>query len=134
MIKNHNIRFNMEKETEVRAWNLLHDPVAARHFRSQNAFVVAAINDYYDRILKLEEDPYLETREREEAFTDRIVKAVESKLLASIPMIIGQYVLKNSGISVSSLPQSATETGCIADDHLNADDLPENELIDFDVF
>lgn len=41
-------------------------------FKSQNRFVIEAIN-YYERVMRIQEDPYLETREKEDAFADRIV-------------------------------------------------------------
>ncbi|WP_373112606.1 hypothetical protein [Dorea formicigenerans] len=50
-VKNHNFRFNMEKDNEVRAWEILHSKEVKEDFRSQNEFVIAAINDYYDRHL-----------------------------------------------------------------------------------
>lgn len=42
-------------------------------FKSQNRFVIEAINYYYERVMRIQEDPYLETREKEDAFADRIV-------------------------------------------------------------
>lgn len=46
-IKNHNFRFNEEKEAERKAWQILHSEEVKEDFRSQNEFVIAAINDYY---------------------------------------------------------------------------------------
>ena len=57
--KNHNIRFNMEKEDECRAWELLHSPKVRQMFKSQNKFVIEAVNDYYDRCVAKGNDPYL---------------------------------------------------------------------------
>ena len=45
--KNHNFRFNTEKEEEQRAWDLLHSREVEQGFKSQNEFVIMAINDYY---------------------------------------------------------------------------------------
>lgn len=82
-VKNHNFRFNTEKDNEVRAWKILYSREVKEDFRSQNEFVIAAINDYYDRHLDKKQDPYMESREKEEAFTQSIVKAVEQKVLPS---------------------------------------------------
>ena len=58
---NKNVRFNRNSD-EVE-----------KEFKSQNEFVICAINDYYERHLRKKRDPYLETREKEDAFVERIV-------------------------------------------------------------
>lgn len=51
---NHNFRFNSEKDEDTRAWEILHSEVVKDNFKSQNTFVIKAINEYYDnRFLKL---------------------------------------------------------------------------------
>ena len=80
-VKNHNFRFNGEKEAERQAWEILHSKEVKEDFRSQNEFVIAAINDYYARHLATKQDPYLESREKEDAFVKGIVEAVEKKVL-----------------------------------------------------
>ena len=62
-IRNRNVRFYEEKEADRRAWEILHSE-AVRAFPSQNNFIIQAINDFYDR--------HLATREKEDAFADRI--------------------------------------------------------------
>ena len=52
-LKNHNFRFNEEKEAERKAWQILHSEEVKEDFRSQNEFVIAAINDYYHSPQKL---------------------------------------------------------------------------------
>ena len=71
--RNHNIRFSMGDKSAVQAWKRLHSAEVEQDFKSQNAFVVAAINDYYERHLAKKNDPYLESREKEGAFADRLV-------------------------------------------------------------
>ena len=90
--KNHNIRFNMEKEDECRAWELLHSSKVRQMFKSQNKFVIEAVNDYYDRCVAIGNDPYLETREKEDAFADRIVEVVERKVMSNLPALFGMYM------------------------------------------
>ena len=97
-VKNHNFRFNMEKDNEVRAWEILHSKVVGEDFRSQNEFVIAAINDYYDRHLDKKQDPYLESREKEEAFTQNIVKAVEQKVLDNLPGLAAMYMMQQQSL------------------------------------
>ena len=90
--KNHNIRFSMEKEDESRAWELLHSPQIRQMFKSQNKFVIEAVNDYYDRCVAKGNDPYLETREKEDAFAERIVEVVERKVMSNLPALLGMYM------------------------------------------
>lgn len=90
--KNHNIRFNTEKEDECRAWELLHSPQIRQMFKSQNKFVIEAVNDYYDRCVAVKSDPYMETREKEDAFAERIVEAVEKKVMSNLPALFGMYM------------------------------------------
>ena len=82
-IRNRNVRFYEEKEADRRAWEILHSE-AVRAFPSQNDFIIQAINDFYDRHLAISDDPYLETREKEDAFADRIVEKVEQKVLGKM--------------------------------------------------
>lgn len=48
---NHNIRFSMTDENAMKAWICIHSDEVKESFKSQNAFVIAAINDYYERYL-----------------------------------------------------------------------------------
>ena len=97
--KNHNIRFSMEKEDECRAWELLHSPQVRQMFKSQNKFVIEAVNAYYDRCVAIENDPYLETREKEDAFAERIVGAVEKKVMSNLPALFGMYMAQMQAFS-----------------------------------
>ena len=47
MNKNQNIRFNMDKESDIMAWEGLHSKDVGERFKSQNRFVIEAINYYY---------------------------------------------------------------------------------------
>lgn len=50
----------------------------------------------YERHISKKNDPYLETREKEDAFADRIVEKVERKVLSNLPAMLGLYVIKNN--------------------------------------
>lgn len=92
MIRNTNIRFYEEEEEDKRAWEILHT-LDKKQFKYQSKFVVLAILDYYEKCMKHGQDPYFETREKEDAFSDRIVKSVEEKVLSNLPALIGNYVM-----------------------------------------
>ena len=90
----------MEKEDECRAWELLHSPQVRQMFKSQNRFVIEAVNAYYDRCVAIGNDPYLETREKEDAFTERIVEAVEKKVMSNLPALFGMYMAQMQAFSL----------------------------------
>lgn len=102
-VKNHNFRFNEEKEAERQAWEILHSKEVKEDFRSQNEFVIAAINDYYARHLATKQDPYLESREKEDAFVKGIVEAVEKKVLDNLPGLAGMYMMQQQSLLSMSL-------------------------------
>ena len=139
--RNHNIRFSMGDETAVQAWERLHSAEVEKDFKSKNAFVVAAINDYYERHLAEQNDPYLESREKEDAFTDRIVEAVEKKVLANIPALIGNVVMASGmNLTVGAFEMTSTGTqvtevppkiGKTAEENLLPEEPEENDLLDF---
>lgn len=66
MNKNQNKRFSMEKESDIKAWESLHSNEVGEKFKSQNRFMIEEINYYYERVMLMREDPYLETREKED--------------------------------------------------------------------
>ncbi len=156
MIRNTNIRFYEEEEEDKRAWEILH-ALDKKHFKSQSKFVVLAILDYYEKCMKQEKDPYFETREKEDAFSDRIVKSVEERVLSNLPALIGNYVMCiqqipfQNGVTVgqpavvnsTGIFPTTTATGAInpsgekvgsdSDDFSKESDfeIEENEFLDF---
>ncbi len=139
--RNHNIRFSMSDGAAVQAWECLHSAEVEKDFKSKNAFVVAAINDYYERHLAEQNDPYLESREKEDAFADRIVEAVEKKVLANIPALIGNVVMA-SGMNLTVGTSEMTLVGGqetevppkaekAAEENLLPEEPEENDLLDF---
>ena len=72
---NTNIRLNLAKEEDQRAWKYLQN-MDRKEFRSYSRAVVAALNDFFSRKERLAADPFLETRERQEAFLNEVKDAV----------------------------------------------------------
>ena len=101
--RNHNIRFSMTDEGGMQAWERLHSEEVEQNFKSQNAVVVAAINDYDERHLAKKNDPYLESREKEDAFADRLVQAVEQKLLSNLPALAAMYQMQQQALFQAGL-------------------------------
>lgn len=117
---NKNVRFNTNSESAMQAWSLLHSDEVENGFKSQNEFIICAINDYYERYVQKKDDPYLETREKEDAFVERIVSQVTEKILANLPTLAGMYMmqqqamltagLKNAGMPMMNFTAGAMNT------------------------
>lgn len=76
---NTNIRLNLAREDDRRAWEYLQSMDRTR-FKSYSRAVVASLNDFFSRQERLADDPYLETREKEDAFLLRVQEAIERGL------------------------------------------------------
>lgn len=68
------LRFNLNREEDRRALEYLK---SADGYRSYSRAVIAAVNDYFFRMKKMKDDPYLETREKEDAFLRQIQETIE---------------------------------------------------------
>ena len=79
---NTNIRLNLANEDDRRAWAYLQS-LDRKKYKSYSRAVVAALNDYFGRQERLADDPFLETREKEDAFLLRVQKTIEHSLQAS---------------------------------------------------
>ena len=71
------LRLNLENEADRQAWEHLRR-LDRKKYRSVNSAVITAINAYFSRQERLEADPYLETREKEDAFLQRVIDTIQS--------------------------------------------------------
>lgn len=85
-IINTNIRLNLNNPADRRAWKYL-KTMDRKQFRSYSKACVAAINDYFGRLEKLQDDPYLETREKEDAFLQRLNDTVAAAIRNAAPAL-----------------------------------------------
>ena len=81
------VRFNLDKPDQKRAWEYL-QTMDRSVFTSWNHVIHLALLDYFDRYYRIQEDPYLETREREERFVQQIVDAVCESLRQTLPLFL----------------------------------------------
>ena len=100
---NKNVRFNTNSESAMQAWSLLHSDEVENGFKSQNEFIICAINDYYERYVQKKDDPYLETREKEDAFVERIISHVTEKILENLPTLAGMYMMQQQAMLTAGL-------------------------------
>ena len=76
------LRLNLENEDDRRAWEYLRSMDRTR-YRSYSSAIVTAINDHFSRRDRLADDPFLETRERREAFLREIKDTIRESLQTS---------------------------------------------------
>ena len=80
------LRLDMTDEEDRLAWSHL-QRMDKRQYRSYSKAIVAAVNDYFSRQEQLAADPYLETREKEDAFLQRIENTICNALrFTPVPM------------------------------------------------
>lgn len=84
-IRSTNLRFNLEKDTQMRAWQYL-QTMDKQHFKSYSNVIALALVEYFERYYRNQDDPYLETREREERFVNQILSSVESAMEKTLPI------------------------------------------------
>ncbi len=78
-IKETTLRFNLKREEDRKAWAYLQsrDP---KQYKSYSRTAILAINEFFDRKARLADDPYLETREKEDDFLRRVQQTIEDAL------------------------------------------------------
>ena len=84
-IVNTNIRLDMTREPDRRAYERL-STMDRKKYKSYSKLVVIAVNDYFDRQEQLADDPYLETRAREDAFLDRVIDTIREAAQGVLPL------------------------------------------------
>ena len=76
------LRFNLDRPGDQTALEYLQG-VGKEEYKSLNKAVIAAVNDCFSRKVRLTADPYLETREKEDAFLRRVQETIERSLRAA---------------------------------------------------
>ena len=114
------LRFNLDKDVQNRAWQYL-QTMDKQKFKSYSQVIAVSLVDYFDRYYQKQDDPYLETREREERFVAQIVTAVENAMDKSLPVYLAGCM---AGISQIA-PQAVIPTPEPEDADLDWDFLGE---------
>lgn len=106
-IRNTNLRFNLEKDLQRKAWEYLQS-MNRQEFKSYSHVISLALVDYFDRYYRIAEDPYSETREREERFINQIVEGVQQNLKQSLPLFL-------SGLTVGMVQMGTPKQASLTD-------------------
>ncbi|SDB44127.1 adenylate cyclase [Butyrivibrio sp. INlla16] len=139
-VKSTSLRFNLDKAADRKAWEYL-QTMDKEEFRSYSHAVATSVNYFFDRYYKAKDDPYLETREKEERFVQKIVEAVEHTLGNALPLFLSGYatalctaapdgtmVIQKSTAGIAT-EDSADKSGTDeADIEVNPEDIPWDYL------
>lgn len=105
---NTNIRLNLNRPDDRKAWEYL-QALDRKKYKSYSRAVVAAVNDYFSRQERLAADPYLETREKEDAFLRKVLDTIREGMQASGAGLSGLAALLQ-GIQTAAPPAEQTMT------------------------
>ena len=119
-IRSTNLRFNLDKDVQNRAWQYL-QTMDKKKFKSYSQIIAISLVDYFDRYYKKQDEPYLETREREERFVEQIVTAVENAMNRTRPVYLAGCMVGIAQIT----PQAAVAASEPEDADLDWDFLGE---------
>ena len=78
-IINTNIRFNLDDADDRKAYEYLQS-MDRKKYKSYTKAVVIALNEHFERQQRLETDSYLETREKEDLFLQKVLDTIEQGL------------------------------------------------------
>ena len=107
------LRLNLEDEAERKAWERLRN-LDRQKYRSYSKLIAEAVNAYCGRQEQLADDPYLETREKEDAFLRRVTEAVEQGL-RDVPISLG---------AILQIAQTVPQGTQVSREHL-LDEMPD---------
>lgn len=87
------LRFNLDKPLDRQAWEYLQN-MDKDEFKSYSHAVAVALTEYFKNYYRRKDDPYFETREREERFVEQIVAGVESAVEKALPSFLAACFTK----------------------------------------
>lgn len=120
-IRSTNVRFNLDKDLQNKAWQYL-QTMDKQKFKSYSNVIAVSLVDYFDRYYHSQDDPYFETREREEKFVDQIITAVEHAMEKALPVFLAGCM---AGLSKSPAVVIPPDTPSDSDEDIDWDFLGE---------
>lgn len=133
MIKSNTIRFHVDNPEDMKAWNYLNQ-IDSKKYKSQNKFMIQAIIKYYELQVKIEEDPYFETRVKEDAFINRIIDRVEKKAFENLSRLTDINLLKNNSFHAQAPLEKNLESNGSPIIYTESDEVTDNEYLELDMF
>ena len=120
-IRSTNVRFNLDKDLQNKAWQYL-QTMDKQKFKSYSNVIAVSLVDFFDRYYRSQDDPYLETREREERFVEQIITAVEHAMEKTLPVFLAGCM---AGLSKASAVVIPPDTVSDSDEDVDWDFLGE---------
>ena len=93
------LRFDLADEDERKAYDYLQSRDKAE-FGSYTKLVSRAVNEFFERRLRLKDDPYFETREKEDAFIARVLDSVRH---SAASLLVSQEVKAENDENVKAM-------------------------------
>ena len=109
MTKSICLRFNLDKPLHREAWEQLQN-MDKEKFKSYTNAVVIAITEYFQRYYKICDDPYFETREKEDEFVQRVVAQIGSAVEKAMPSFLAACLTGLAQPCFSSAPAQSEKT------------------------
>lgn len=108
-VRSTNLRFNLDKDIQRKAWQYL-QTMDKGTFKSYSNAIALSVCDYFERYYRKGDDPYFETRQREEKFVGQIVGAVEKAMEKTLPLFLAGLLsgIGQTGARVPAPPASST--------------------------
>ena len=91
-----------------------------RQYRSYSRAMIAAVNDYFERRGRLAADPYLETREKEDAFLQQVLETIRDGLTHAAPTNAASTLFQ---LIQGVQPQGETDVEVSQQDQQEAEDM-----------
>ncbi|MBQ9611969.1 MAG: hypothetical protein IJV14_05200 [Lachnospiraceae bacterium] len=109
-IINTNIRLNLTDPADQEAWEHLQH-MDRKKYKSYSRAVVASLNDHFRREEAIASDPYLETRQKEDLFLQRVLETIETGAKQSMPMVVMNSLMEllRPAASCIALPSIASD-------------------------
>ena len=102
------LRLNLENEDDRMALEYLRN-MDRKRYKSYSSAIVTAINDHFSRQERFADDPFLETRERQDAFLHEIKDTIRESLQTSGTGLGGLAALLQSAQPVPRPDETMSE-------------------------
>ncbi len=134
-IVNTNLRLDLRREADRQAWQYLQS-LDRTHYKSYSKAIVAAVNDYFGRQSQRIADPYLETRQKEDAFLEKVLSAVREGVqsAASAPAAQSLVQLLRAATTMPDIADKSSPTPFETPDAPETEEFAEDALAFVDSF
>ena len=120
-IRSTNLRFNLDKDLQRKAWQYL-QTMDKDTFKSYSNVIALSVCDYFERYYHRKDDPYFETRQREEQFVEQIVGAVEKVMEKTFPLfLVG--LMSGIGQTEAHIPTPSAVSIALSDNQNSDEDV-----------